>query len=144
MNQKATVANRGNKKYRVRKIMPHFTKLCPTISKLVNQITNTNPKSFGHPQKCVKANPLLAPFDFANVNRMQAGLLCQLFLTHAGLVAMFPNGISQYFKLTRARHNHLAKQDGPKLETPNMGLFLSCKFFGGRVKTCSNSERPGW
>ena len=53
----------------------------------------------------MKADPLLATFNLANVNRMKVGLFSQLFLTQARLDAVLANGIAKYFKLLRlARH----------------------------------------
>ncbi len=94
-------------------------------SEVVNQIAHSHPKGFGNPQKRVKAYPLLSPFNFAYINRMQVGLFRQLFLTHADLVAVSPNGVSKSFKiLSQARHNCLGKQGRLELKTPNMGLFF--------------------
>ena len=90
-----------------------------------DEITNPNTQGFGNPQKRVKADPLLSPFNFANINRMQISLFRQLFLTHSNLVAVFPNGVSKRFKvLSRACHSGSGKQGGLELKTPNKGLFF--------------------
>ena len=141
LNQRVIAVKRGNDKSPAGKIVPCFLRDCPMILEFINQISYTNPKGFGHPQKRVQADPLLSPFDFADVNWVQARLFGQFFLTHAGLVSVGPNGISQNFKLSRARHSLSSKQDRRKLKTPNMGVFLSCRFFGGRVEMNNNSEK---
>ena len=53
----------------------------------------------------MKANPLLAAFNLANVNWMKVGFFSQLFLTQARLYAVLANGVAENFKLLRlARH----------------------------------------
>jgi hypothetical protein len=72
----------------------------------------------------MQANPLLAPLDFAYVNRVKIRLLCQLFLTEPRSTARRSNGFSQNLQLSQARHSRLKKQGGSGANTPNMGLFL--------------------
>jgi hypothetical protein len=109
--------------------------LLARCSQFVHQVTNANAKSLCYPQKRVQAYPLLTPLDFANVNRMQVGFFCQLFLTHAKMLATIPNGVAQNFQLSRTRHSFLAKHLRPKMNTPNMGLFCYCMFLGKSVET---------
>jgi hypothetical protein len=100
------------------------------FSKFVNQIAGANTESFGDSQQRVKTDPLLAAFNLANVNRVQIGFFGQLFLAQNSLLAVVANGITQYFELSRARHNATAKQRHAGWRTPNMGLFGACKFLG--------------
>lgn len=96
-------------------------------SKFVNQIAGFHAKSFGHPQKRMKADPLFSPLDLADINRMQVGLFRQFFLAQSRRVAALANGIAQDFKLLRfAWHQLPAEQEGEKSDTPNTGLFCAC------------------
>jgi len=73
----------------------------------------------------MKADPLLASFDFAHVHRVQVGLFGQLFLTQPGLTAVAANGIAEDFEMLRfARHDASRKQERGKSDTPNMGVFF--------------------
>ena len=68
-------------------------------------IARFNSDGFGNPQKRVKADPLLATFNLANVNRMKVGFFGQLFLTQTRLYAVLANGVAENFKLLElARH----------------------------------------
>ena len=74
-------------------------------SEFVNQIARFDADSLGDPQKRMEADPLLATFNFANINWMKVGFFGQLFLAQARLYAVLANGIAENFKLLRlARH----------------------------------------
>jgi len=118
MNRAATAARRERGKSTDGKIIPQLlleivrpvvVRVRPMISKLVNQITDANAKSFGNSQKRVQANPLLSAFDFADINRMQAGFFRQFFLAHADMLPAIPNGVTQDFQLSRTRHSFFSK-----------------------------------
>lgn len=95
--------------------------------KVSDQIPYSDTQRFGDPKQRVKANPLFATFNFADVHGVEFGLLREFFLAQASLSAALPNCITQNLKRRLgARHEGLAKQAGEKLNTPNMGLFRSC------------------
>lgn len=127
MNQRATVGQQSASGFV--EIFLLIASQAARRLQLLNQVPHANAEGFGHPQKRVQADPLFAALDFANVNWMQAGLLRQLFLAHVRLIPVFPNGISQDFRLSLARHSFLGNQDRTKLETPNMGVFCLARFF---------------
>ena len=77
----------------------------------------------------MEADPLLAPFNFPDINGMQIGLFGQSFLAHARLGAVLTECGSKYLKLLLlAGHSPLSKQEGADWNTPNMGLFWACVF----------------
>jgi hypothetical protein len=142
MNQRVNQAPREYEKVSVGKTMPTGSKVRgQDSSKVSHQIAHPDLKRLGHPQKRVKADPLLPALDFSNIDRVQAGFLRQFFLTQADLITIFPNGVSQYFKLSRTRHILLGEQGCAKLKTPNMGVFLSCNFSTMGIKPFEFSER---
>ena len=100
----------------------------------VHQIADANAEGFGYAQQCVQADPLFSTFNFANINRVQVGFFGQTFLAQTSQLAAVADGVTEDFQLARTRHSFLGKQDCPKHDTPNMGLFLSCTFSGERVK----------
>ncbi len=74
--------------------------------------------------KSVQTDPLLAAFDFADVNRMQIGLFRERFLAHSCLIAVVTDRFAKDFEmLLGPRHGHSGKQDAEPGNTPNMGLF---------------------
>jgi hypothetical protein len=78
----------------------------------------------------MEANPLLTAFDLADVNGMKLGLFRKLFLAQASFGAVSPDGIAQNLEVgSGARHSVLAKQEGGKLNTPNMGVFFFLHFW---------------
>jgi hypothetical protein len=60
-------------------------------SEFPNEVASANTQSFRNPQQGVKADPLFAPFNFANINGMQFGFFRQPFLAHTGLNTALPD-----------------------------------------------------
>jgi hypothetical protein len=140
MNQGQTRRNEEIRNFSDGKAASYFLQARLTTSKSINQITDANTKSFGYPQKRVQANPLLATFNFAYIHWMQVGFFCQFFLTHAKLLSVVPNGVTQDFQLSRTRHTVSAKHESAKTRTPNMGLFYSCTTLVKDIQMDNNSE----
>jgi len=144
MNRTVIVAKQGNKKSPLEKIMFLFLKAGPTISKLVNQISNTNTKSLGNPREGKNAGRFFAAFQFTDIDRVQVGFLRQLFLTQFGTFSKTANGFANDFLMSQSFcHAFSGKQEAGRNKTVHSPLFLSCKFFNWSVKTCSNSDRAG-
>jgi hypothetical protein len=98
-------------------------------SKSTDQIPNFHFQGFGNPQEGVKADPLFAAFDFADVNRMQIRPLGELFLAQSSPLAAFADRFTQNFEMFWfARHGYSGKQEDRGGNTPNMGLFLKLAF----------------
>jgi hypothetical protein len=96
----------------------------PTGSKLSDQILNADIKRTGHSQQCVKANPLLAALHFSNIDGMEVGFLGESLLAQARIDSMCSNRFTQDSSLLLdARHQFARKQEGQKVNTPNMGLI---------------------
>ena len=84
--------------------------------KVIHQVAHLYAERFGNPYQGMKADPLLSPFHFADINRVQVGFFRQYFLAHARLGAKFPDAIPQNFEiLSRSCHRVSAKQWGGKL-----------------------------
>jgi hypothetical protein len=108
-------------------------------SKVLNEVTDSNTQSFGDTEQCVKADPLLGSFDFPDVNRMEIGDLGQFFLAHAGLGPVLPDRVPEDLELLRfACHKRSRKQEGGKVNTPNMGVFASCAPSRNTAASCED------
>ena len=138
MKQQPTAKRRGAKG--IAKYSHWFAANDAQQSQFINQIAGFYPKSLRYPQKRVQADPLLSTFNLADINWMQVGLFSQLLLAHPCGLATVSNGVTQDFQLARTRHGTLGEQDRVKLNTPNMGLFLSCSFSGKGVETHDGLE----
>ena len=66
-------------------------------SEVVNDVSHAHIQRSRNPQERVKANPLLATFNFADVNRMEIGFLGQLLLAQFGLFPMLTNAFPENF-----------------------------------------------
>lgn len=105
------------------------------LSESLNQIARAHSNSLGNPQKRMKADPLLAAFDLADVNRVEVRLFSQLLLTQARLHSVLTNGISENSELWRlARHSLSSEQKGQNANTPNMGVSSTWLPSGVRVE----------
>jgi hypothetical protein len=73
----------------------------------------------------MEADPLLAAFDFAHVNRMQLSLFRQPLLAYARLGTVLADGGTKNSELlSRVRHRPPKKQEETESNTPNMGVFF--------------------
>jgi hypothetical protein len=126
MKQRATAEQQTEK--RIANVPHRLAEVGVQRSQSVNQMACLCPESLRNAQKRVQADPLFTAFNLADVNRMQIGLFGQPFLAHPYGLAAVSDGLTQDFQLARTRHSSLRKQDRAKLNTPNMGLFLSCMF----------------
>ena len=133
MNQRPTAAKLGKAVFPANESSSLRIGIRSVPSKFVHQIADANAKGFGYAQQCVQADPLFSTFNFANINRMQVGFFGQTFLAQASMLAAVADGVTEDFQLARTRHSFLGKQDRVKHDTPNMGVFLYCRFLGERV-----------
>jgi hypothetical protein len=75
-------------------------------SQFSNQISNADAQCIRDPQQRMKADPLLASLDFANVNGMQVGYFGQFLLAQTRLFTMLANRFPKNLKLlSRKRHS---------------------------------------
>ena len=104
-------------------------------SEVGNQVAGFDTHRFGDAQKRMKADPLLAPFDLSNVNRVQAGFFRQLLLAHTGGGAVPANGFPKNFELWRlSRHELSREQKAENANTPNMGVSYAWLLPLGQVE----------
>jgi hypothetical protein len=87
MNQRATAAKRGAEKSPASEIVSRRFKVCPAVSKLVNQIPDANVQGFGNPHQGENTGRFFTPFQFTHVNRMQFGSFGQFYLAQFGKFA---------------------------------------------------------
>jgi hypothetical protein len=91
---------------------------------VVHQVAHPNIQGFGNPQKGMEADPLFAALNFSNVNWMQVGFFCQIFLAHPRLVAKFPDGIAKNFEvLSCSRHSFQQSKPDGNSEHPTWVYF---------------------
>jgi hypothetical protein len=98
-------------------------------SKVGDQIADANAQSTGKAHKSVNANGLLAAFHFSNVDGMQVGFFCQLFLGEARPLPVLADGLANKFSLSkRCWHARLGKQEASVCNTVYNPLFDACLF----------------
>jgi hypothetical protein len=119
-----------------------FEEGTPSRSKPVHKIAYAHAQSLGHAQKSMKTDPLLSALDLSDVNRMQIGFFCELFLAHACSIAVVADRLSNDLEMWFGpRHGCLEKQDGEPRNTPNMGVFAlaplsAADTFSSKAPTC--------
>jgi len=117
-------------------VRPVVVRVRPMISKLVNQITDANAKSFGDSDKSINTGYFLAPFQFTDVNRMQVSLFRQFFLTHFGAPSEPANGFADDFRMSqRFGHAFSGKHEAGAKNTVHSPLFCSCHVSACGVKS---------
>jgi len=142
MNQRATAAKRGAEKSPASEIVSRRFKVCPAVSKLVNQIPDANVQGFGNPHQGENTGRFFTPFQFTHVNRMQFGSFGQFFLAQFGKFSVTANGFADDFLMSQGfRHAFSGKQEAGEINTVHSPLFLSCTFAGDRVKKLKISVR---
>lgn len=60
-------------------------------SEVSDKLAYVHTKGFGHSQKGMEADPLLAAFNLPNIDRVEVGLFRQPLLADAGLGAEIPD-----------------------------------------------------
>ena len=73
-------------------------------SKVVNEIAESHLQSSGNSQKNINRWHLKAPFDLAQVNRIEINFLGQLFLGKARKLPIFPDAIAQQLSISWSNH----------------------------------------
>ena len=72
----------------------------------------------------MKADPLFAPLNLADINRVQIRLLRQFFLAHANPSPAITDCFAKNLELLwTTRHSASQKQEQRNPNTPNMGVF---------------------
>lgn len=70
----------------------------PSMLQILHQRFDPDVQCGGDAQEGVQADPLLATFYFADIDRVQARFLGQLFLAPSGADTVLPDGFSQDFE----------------------------------------------
>jgi len=68
-------------------------------SKLADQVAQPYAHGLRDAQQGMQTNPLFAPLDFADINRMEVGLLRQFLLAQAGLDALVADRVAKDLQL---------------------------------------------
>lgn len=93
-------------------------------SEVADQVTNPHAQGTSEAHERINTDRLLAAFHFANVHRMEVGLLSQPLLGELCPLAIFADGFADKFSLSwRCRHAPLAKQTGTVSNTVYNPLF---------------------
>jgi len=132
MNQRATAAKRGTEKCPARKPVSRHSEIRP-ISKLVNQIPDTNVQGFGNSQESIHRNRAMSVFQEGKENDRQGSFFSQFFLGHFQPFAMCANGLSQNAAVYWNRRHTQYKQ-AERENNIYYSINLSCTFSGERVK----------
>lgn len=86
------------------------------LSKLPNNIAQSNAKCFGDFQEGINSDCPIGALDLTDVNRMQIRLLRQFLLAHARFLTVGANIVTDQFTVFGTNcHSSLAKQEAANL-----------------------------
>ena len=97
---------------------------CTRRSQLVHQIADTDVERLGNSHERHYAGGFFAPFQLANIDRVQISFLGQFFLTQLGTLSETANAFADNFLMSQGfGHAYSGKQEAAGKNTVNSPLF---------------------